>query len=784
MAEADKKGKFNSIYLELYSSISIPKSLEPENIAAMLKAGVADKRTVAAPDIISEAEKPARQTKKDRFTSVVLPEGIGVTEAPDNTLDADSDDKGTKKNITVTSNRHKTSAAFRTIASLAACAALAFGSAGYMGVFDSDPIITEEPKGGAAFAENYDDLHKTFEKYYVDDGEKKTLDSAIADIEHSYNDGETVTDPNSVVTQPVSDGGTESDQPEQGGEAAQAGTQGEQGNTGEQQGTQEGQAGVQGDQQGVPGGQQDGQQGGQEDQPDDEHPEVEELHGNDLPIPENPAEDHENEVIFGDGFMAERRGNDIRIFNIPKGLVAFTDTVLPMYQPTQDKSLIGFYAYGTKLMAVYSVAGNGSVYPQDPAANGLLDSLYGAQPSVTSSVEVCIYNVINGKAVLESDVLQDGSYIDMVFSDGALYLMTNYNDYRVSPIIGVDDLQSYVPSYTVNGNKMYIEPQNIMIPEYLATTDYTVISGITPAGVNVQAVLGCEGRIILKNNAVYLFGYDSSDGVDVTSAKVFSLSNGQVMYQKYKDIDGIALSGDGISLFGNSIAITSVAKDESGYVTTIAVYDKDLEMISRASFSGVALTSVKRHGDVLYLGTSAKTEAVYAIDLSDPALPVRLPDTKPAEDMTAGLVKFGDGYVTLTKNADSLVLSRLSQDAAGELRIDYQTVICENGISLAVEDNGLMFVSGNTVGVPYGFYDGLDYCYRYALYKAGGQGFELIGEIEAHEADDVFENSKAYLNNGYLYIFSEGRVYCASTAEGLIQTGTANIIQSAYSGHR
>ncbi len=716
----------DNIYVELFENLKIPERLEPENIAAMLA-----EKTAA----VSSGKAPAEVVK--------------------------TSDEKISRNITVTSNKRLTSTAFRTIASFAACAALAFGVAGYMGVFDKE-LPSEPPKVGAQYAENYDDLHKTFEEYYVGSEDKKTLDSAIADIEHSYNDNE-----NENETGPDSAAVTSKPEPEKEAPAQSV--------------TEPAEAGIPEHVAPAPA--------------EDPTPEVEEIETPDLgasdpareeiKLPETKAKSIDGEVVFGDGFMAEQNDGVLRIYSTGGGNVELTESIIPAIVPGAEKTLAGFYASGSKLTVVYSVA-TSSNYPYDPTVNGMLDSLYGVQPSASGySVEVCVYNVFGGRPMLENDFTQDGSLVDMTYSNGNLYTVTAYNDYRNAPIVGVEDLQSYVPGYTVNGVRNYIEPQNIMIPDYISTTDYTVISGVTSDGaVSVQAVLGYEGRVVLTNGAVYLFGYDSTPAGDVTSAKVFWLVDGQVVYAGYKDIDGVALSGDGISLFGNAIAVTSVSDspDGSGYVTTLTIYDSTLEKVSWAYFQGVALTTVKRVGDSLYFSGQGEN---YAIDLSDPEHPMRMDGTAPVNDPAEGLVEFDGGYVTLTlDDGGELILSKLSKDPGGSLMLNYSTVLCESGgRSKALENNGLLFVSGSVVGVPYGFFDGLDYTFRYALYRAGSNGFEPAGEIEIHEVDEAFEFGKAYLNGGYLYILSEGRVYCAATKDGLSLSGTANLIQSAYSGH-
>ena len=61
------------------------------------------------------------------------------------------------------------------------------------------------------------------------------------------------------------------------------------------------------------------------------------------------------------------------------------------------------------------------------------------------------------------------------------------------------------------------------------------------------------------------------------------------------------------------------------------------------------------------------------------------------------------------------------------------------------------------VGVPYGYFDGYDYCYKYELFRLTAEGFVRAGHIESHETEDAFEFGRARLAGGMLYIFSEGR---------------------------
>lgn len=734
-----KRGQ--SIYNELFDQLPIPERLEPRNIAAMLD------------------EKMAQGAMNSKTADRVVPVGASAKQR-----------KSDRETIDISAGR-RTSAAYRSIASVAACAALVLGVVGYMRT-DSAPVPDTDDKSGGAYASDYGDIHKTFAKYYVDDGDKRTLDGALQDIEHSYNDNEN--DTSNSAQAPA--------QTQETTEAAESSGTTESAQTDAPQTTERpGQAPTDT----APDA--DGQ-GGSETIDENNEPTV---ISDDLPIPENDAIVNNSDTAFGSGFMLRRDGNILRIITSVNGEINYTDNIFPSYDGFSTKSLAGFYADGNKAVAVYTVMTTAGSAPsseesRDGVVGELLDSLYG--PPITESgvkrseVEVCVYDIVDGNAYLTNDTVQSGTLIDMNYSNGAVYLVTAYDDYRGDPIASVDDLENYVPAYTVNGEKFYVSASDIMLPDYISNTDYTVISGITVDGaVSVKAVLGYEGRVIVNNGAVYLFSYDSVNGTDLTSVRVFSLAGGNVIYAGFTDIEGVALGGDGISSIGDSIAVTVIKKSDGAYITSFGIYDATMNFISGADFPS-ALTAAERIGQKLVL-SGAKYKCV--VDLTNISIPV-VSEGEPAKNPAEGLLQFNGGYVTLTKNSSGQIeLSKLVKDESGNLKLMHKTVVTaeSNSTSKALKNNGVMFINGDVVGLPYGYFDGLDYCYRYAIFKETAEGFVLVGETEIHETDEAFEYENAILNSGVLYIMSEGRVSAAVVGDSLAVISTADIIEGAHSAH-
>lgn len=719
----------NNIYSELFEQLPIPERLEPKNIAKML-------------------EENANFSKKRS--------GIVISEAV------------TSEKPAASRERKSHSATYRAIMSVAACAVLVLGLVRYVG-FNNDSALVSENHGGT-FAEDYDDLHKTFQKYYVNEEEKKTLDSAMAEIEHSYNETENehVTDNVEPNNEPDVTLDTEEDIPM------------------------------------PPATQPEDNNDVVVDETPEEAPTV--IPEDDVTIEEDANEfvlpdmsgfgTNDNARIFGNKiFITEH--DSITIINSANGELSLSGIISPVYQTNEAKSLVDFYVSGDRLAVVYAVETYEPVSAPafDAGESGdktvldeLMDDVYTEAVEVFTrhSVEIAVYDISGAVAVPVATDIQSGSFVDVKHSGNALYVVTSYDDYRLSPIVGVGDLDSYVPSYSLNGEKFYIEAGNILIAPYMTSTDYTIISGIdlytVGTGVSIQALLGYEGRLLMTDDAVYVFGYENANGVDNTTVQKFNLANGIVSLGEYALAEGVALSGDGISGINGAVVVSTLRSTELGYVTTVTVFDGSLNIVSKCDIPAI-LTNADAVGSILTLSSSKET---YSIDLSDPALP-EVVTYKEELDPAQGLEALGNGYAALTDVNGVLTLSNIAFDESGKAYTICNTAVFEGAYtSKALNDNSVMYVdsANGIVGVPYGYYDGYDFCYRYALYRLEGNEFKLVGSLESHEMDTAFEYGKAIMDNGVLYIFANGRVYSAvANSDTIALLSSVSLIESTYSGH-
>ncbi len=726
-------------------NISVPERLEPDNIVAFLEAHQMDAATAAA--------------KRSEIA-------VTTNEVPTSSDITDKAKKPEKNRITVSTSTKsaKRTRIYRTVASLAACAALALGCVRYFDLGEVETVETDSK--GSSYATDYDELHKTFKKYYADDEDKVTLDSAIAEIENSYNEngadstGDTSeTDPESTDTE-ADTSVTTSAEPEATSPTGEGASESVDTTTVEAE------------------------------------VEADVTINEGVHLPNVTDGELEDSYLICNDIIYIKDGSTVKVILSDSGTLEYIGDAVPENGLFETKVLEEIYAVGSRLIAVYSVTteepvsipADASIASDEESESSVVEDILSTvyadeETTVTSySAEVVVYDIgTDGSITSSSTISLSGSYLDSVFKDGYVYVVTNYDQYHNMPLTG-DNLDSYVPSYTVNGNKLYIEATNILIPETVSTLDYVVIGGVAAnqsgTQVSVQAVLGSEGKVVVSEDAVFVFGYT---GNEETSVDKLALSGGTASFSYSATIEGVALSG-GTTLSDGTLLVAALRSSDSGYITAVYAFDENLNLLSEVDFP-VAYASVSFDGLTVKLGSGSDASLA---DFSNPSSPTVIESVN--VDLTMILQGFGDGFVTFTEDENGyLVLEYLTIDNSGELTLSAEiTVSTEDCDSPAIDDNRILYLdsANGLIGVPYKYFDGYDYCCTYAIYKLSSTGFTLVGTVETHEVDSAFEFGRAELSNGILYVMSDGRVYALSVGESSVSIiGSADLIESSYSGH-
>ena len=410
-----------------------------------------------------------------------------------------------------------------------------------------------------------------------------------------------------------------------------------------------------------------------------------------------------------------------------------------------------------------------------------------ADPNRTESVNranvaVDIYDLKDkSKPKLTTSYKQNGKYTSSKLVDGVLYLVSDYSDYRTAPLSDGASLDSFVPAYSLNGNRQFVAPEDIMVPANANSTDYTVVSAIgcksdTPE-VTVKAVLGTSRNVYCSADTLYTVGVGkSSSGVDYSIITSFDLSKGTgITYKASSSVAGRVISKYSMNEYNGNFRIATETSDENGTSTSVYVLDSELKVINSAGalLAGQTVSAVRFEDTFASLFTNDDTPALVLDLASDP--PVQ---SQSLANTSAYLYGYSDTKLCgIDKKADGNGLTLTMYDADNGLMlhsIDFAEDIGEVN-SKALTDRRAVLIDSGMVGVPVYSYSEFAVNNLYYVFSYDDEsGFTLKGKIEYVELDDSAVFERAAVNEDMLYIFSEKKVVSVRLGDFKV-TGSADL---------
>lgn len=727
----------SEIFRELMHELPVPDRLSPENITLLLEK---QKLKSASTDARICYEQDLHGVRKIEFSS--------NEPNKDNSQKSRAGSSGFSK-------------AYRITASLAACLAILAGVVVYTDVSHSE-ITSEDPSSSDNYANDYSELFKTFQRFYIDGSDKKTLDSASAEASRYWGDSEDVDTDNVSVPHTGTTSGITATMPSDSGAESE-----------------------------------------EPDVPPADESEVPEENKEPEAEPEQivvlePGTAISDKLICTDGntvFYAS--GDNINIAVLENQNVYLKSQIPLVLESSTKRSFEYLFLSGSRLVAVSSVTRTEKALSNEADFGTLgefmVNTFGDSENGIVErhSTEVKVYDVSSPEIpVLVSSYEQSGSCTDAVMDGSILYIATSYDKYRYSPISGVDDLESYVPSYAFNGQKYYLSAQDIIIPNQLATTDYAVLAGLDVSSANpvvsAKAVLGYEGRIYIFGGSAYMLTYSNGSSTDMTSISQFSLSGGNIGYVASASVPGIALKEYSLGKTGDYVYICTLVQNGESSAPNIFVLDSSLMVVSSTEIAvpSSSVKSVTFSGSTAYISVAGKNEC-YTVDLSDPYF-IKMNDGVSESNTSVSFKPSGDGTgFYLRKNIDSTIeLVLCSVDSRGVISQISSVEVEENpGTSTALNDAGVLFTDASLkiVGVPYSYYDGYDYCYKYIVFSYENNVLSKIGSFETHEIDNKFEYGRAVYTGESLCVISPGRITSAHVdRSGVSVVSEADTIANGY----
>ncbi len=423
-------------------------------------------------------------------------------------------------------------------------------------------------------------------------------------------------------------------------------------------------------------------------------------------------------------------------------------------------------------------AGNNSDFPEEAAPDDKTGAAYGGGESAIpanksasrTNAVVNVYNVSDpAEPVHTTAYKQNGSYVSSKIADGVLYLVTAYSDYRVKPLDTQADLDSFVPAYYLNGEKFYIDAEDIIIPSNAASTDYTVVSAINVGAetASVKAVLGSGKRVYCSADTLYVVGVGKKDR-EYSIISSFDLTGGGISYRASGSVDGAVLGQQSMNEYGGLFRIAAEITDETGK-TSVSVYvlDKSLTVVNSAGqlFSGGKASAVRFERQYARIIDKESGESVIVLDLSTnpPTLAQSLMGDSAylysySEDMLLGVGKSQDGGLALTMYSSETGLALNGTTVSGENGEIFSKAFTDRRAVLIDDKNGL-------IGVPAYSHNEFGTKNSYFVYGYDANGFVQKGVIEYVDVDDGMIFKRGFVSGDKLYVISSGRIISARLSD-------------------
>ncbi len=402
------------------------------------------------------------------------------------------------------------------------------------------------------------------------------------------------------------------------------------------------------------------------------------------------------------------------------------------------------------------------------------------------SIDVSDVNNIKLKGML----MMQGELNTSRMVDGKLLLVTNYTFNRGT--VDYDDPTTFVPTIDSGNGAEPIEFENIIYPEKISNTGYSVVALVDTDNLGLlgaNALLNFTNEVYVSENNVYISREynESTEDADgrVNNSNKSDIAildySGETLVEKgiitvrgwtedqysFDELDGY------LRVVTSSVDNSYVPHNQGGTLSqwqtieNVSLYIFDLATNSLAykvedfAIQGEEATAVRFDGDMCYVCTAVVvkfTDPVYFIDLSDYEN-IGSVDTGVIEGYSDHLINYGEGFllgigrvnwdyskIEIYEQVDNSVVGTMEYKFIGEYSTDYKSYLVnrENNI--------------------FGF--GVDYFYKENEQGVGGRQYQcyvllqfdenglVSREIELHSSARAEYIRAAYVD-GYLYITTQ-----------------------------
>ena len=419
-----------------------------------------------------------------------------------------------------------------------------------------------------------------------------------------------------------------------------------------------------------------------------------------------------------------------------------------------------------------------------------------------SKVGIIALDVSNVKDIkVKGEVTIDGAYSSSRMTDGKLILISEY--YFKSANVDYANPETFVPTVTKNGEKSCIKFEDIIFPEKIGNTRYSVVALLDEDNLDVlgaSALLNFNGAIYVSDNNVYV-ARQYTDRISVTEDEStwMNITKSDIAVLCYS---GETLENKGILTANGSIKDQYSMDEKDGHlrlVTTtrdswygsaeykdgiISIIGDKRESASLTVFKldgcekiaevkdfapeGEEAVSVRFDGDEAYVCTAVIvtfTDPVYFFDLSDYEN-ITYTDTGVIEGYSTSLIQLGDGFllgigeenrtyskVEVFEERDGDVVAVDKYFFEGEYSTEYKSYLIDREKDLF------------GFGVSYFFNEETGKCENmYVLLAFNGYELVEVAKVEMYFNDA--SRVRAVIIDDYLYITDDTQIKFVSLVNG------------------
>lgn len=264
------------------------------------------------------------------------------------------------------------------------------------------------------------------------------------------------------------------------------------------------------------------------------------------------------------------------------------------------------------------------------------------------SLDVSDINNIKEKATVEIS----GDYVSSRIIDGELFVVSAFNVYKGNKF---NDPAEYVPSLDTGNGMSCIPPEDIVIPDKVNDTCYTVITRFdenTLEKKDCTAFLSYSSNIYVSNDTIYLtHKYNKSDNASSTYTDIIGVDFSKDHFEKSGSttIKGFVNNQYNLDEYNGVLRVVTTTNNKEG--SNASLYCIGLEnwecIASVENFApyGETVRSVRFDGETAYVCTAVQvTDPVFFFDLSDYSN-ITYKETDPIDGFSTSLVNFGEGYL-------------------------------------------------------------------------------------------------------------------------------------------